>query len=94
VQGFKAQTAAMLHDVLEDTAVNVDQLRQARIPEDVIAAVVALTHRAEHTYDQYIEQVAHDRLARNVKLADLADNLANNYRLNPSPDVTARIDRY
>jgi hypothetical protein len=38
--------------------------------------------------------VAHDRLARNVKLADLADNLANNYRLNPSPDVTARIDRY
>jgi hypothetical protein len=31
---------------------------------------------------------------RNVKLADLADNLANNYRLNPSLDVTARIDRY
>jgi (p)ppGpp synthase/HD superfamily hydrolase len=94
VQGSKAQTAAVLHDVLEDTEVNVDQLRQARIPDDVIAAVVALTHRAEHTYDQYIEQVAHDRLARNVKLADLADNLANNYRLNPSPDVTARIDRY
>jgi hypothetical protein len=32
--------------------------------------------------------------SRNVKLADLADNLANNYRLNPSLDVTARIDRY
>ena len=30
VQGFKAQTAAVLHDVLEDTEVNVDQLRQAR----------------------------------------------------------------
>ena len=29
VQGFKAQTAAVLHDVLEDTEVNVDQLRQA-----------------------------------------------------------------
>jgi len=49
VQGFKAQTAAVLHDVLEDTEVNVDQLRQARIPDDVIAAVVALTHRMELT---------------------------------------------
>jgi hypothetical protein len=56
--------------------------------------VVALTHRPEQTYDQYIEQVACDRLARDVKLADLADNLANNHRLTPSPDVTARIDRY
>jgi (p)ppGpp synthase/HD superfamily hydrolase len=94
VQGFKAQMAAVLHDVLEDTEVTVDQLREAQFPDDVIAAVVALTHREEQTYDQYIEQVARDRLARDVKLADLADNVANNYRLTPSPDVTARIDRY
>jgi hypothetical protein len=33
-------------------------------------------------------------LAREVKLADLADNLANKRRLASTPDVVAQIDRY
>ena len=94
VRGFKTQMAAVLHDVLEDTQVTLDQLREAELPDDVVDAVVALTHRPEQTYEQYIEQVAGDDLARQVKLADLADNLANNYRLAKTPDVVARIDRY
>jgi (p)ppGpp synthase/HD superfamily hydrolase len=94
VRGFRTQTAAVLHDILEDTQVTVDQLREAELPDDVIDAVVALTHRPDQTYEQYIEQVAGDDLARQVKLADLADNLANNYRLARTPDVAARIDRY
>jgi (p)ppGpp synthase/HD superfamily hydrolase len=94
VRGFRTQTAAVLHDLLEDTHVTVDQLHEAGLPDDVVDAVVALTHRPEQTYEQYIEQVARDDLARQVKLADLADNLANNYRLAKTPDVVARIDRY
>jgi hypothetical protein len=94
VRGFRTQMAAVLHDILEDTQVTVDQLHAAGLPDDVVDAVIALTHRAEQSYAQYIEQVAGDALAREVKLADLADNLANNYRLTKTPDVVARIDRY
>jgi (p)ppGpp synthase/HD superfamily hydrolase len=94
VRGFRTQVAAVLHDVLEDTEVTLDQLREVELPDDVVNAVVALTHRSDQTYEQYIEQVARDDLARQVKLADLADNLANNYRLPKTPDVVARIDRY
>lgn len=86
--------AAVLHDVLEDTEVNLDQLREAHFPDDVVDAVVALTHRPEQTYEQYIEQVARDGLARQVKLADFADNLGNNYRVAKTPDVLTRINRY
>ena len=64
------------------------------LPEDVVATVVALTHRPDESYEQYIEKVACDDLAREVKRADLADNLANNRRLASTPDVAARIDRY
>jgi hypothetical protein len=32
VSGFRAQTAAVLHDVLEDTAVTVEELREAGLP--------------------------------------------------------------
>jgi (p)ppGpp synthase/HD superfamily hydrolase len=94
VCGFRAQAAAVLHDVLEDTAVTVEELREAGLPGDVVDAVLALTHRPAHTYEQYIEQVARNPMARQVKLADLADNLANNKRLPKSPDVVARIERY
>ena len=94
VQGSRAQMAAVLHDVIEDTEVGPGRLREADLPEDVVAAVVALTHRPDESYEQYIEKVACDDLAREVKLADLADNLANNRRLASTPDVVARIDRY
>jgi (p)ppGpp synthase/HD superfamily hydrolase len=86
--------AAVLHDVIEDTEVGLGRLWEADLPDDVVAAVVALTHRPDESYEQYIEKVARDGLAREVKLADLADNLANNRRLASTPDVVARIDRY
>jgi (p)ppGpp synthase/HD superfamily hydrolase len=94
VEGARARMAAVLHDVLEDTPTTEADLRAAGLPEDVIAAVVALTHRPEDTYEAYVEQLAGDALARQVKLADLADNLANNRALPATPDVMARIDRY
>jgi (p)ppGpp synthase/HD superfamily hydrolase len=94
VDGFRAQAAAVLHDVLEDTEVTVEELRAAGLPIDVVDAVVALTHRPGQSYERYIEQVACDAIAREVKLADLADNLANNRRLPNTTDVVARIERY
>lgn len=45
VRGFRAQAVAMLHDVLEDTTVTVDDLHAAGLADDVIDAVIALTHR-------------------------------------------------
>ena len=94
VRGGPAPMAAVLHDVLEDTDVTPQDLRDTGVPPPVVDAVVALTHRPEHTYEQYTEHVAGNHLARRVKLADLADNLANNQSLPQTPDVVARIKRY
>jgi hypothetical protein len=94
VEGESAQMTAVLHDVLEDTNLTVDDLLSSGVPRTVIDAVVVLTHRREDSYDQYIERVAENECARIVKLADLADNLANNQRLPRTRDVVARINRY
>src|SRR3954453_16344168 len=77
VEGPRARIAAVLHDILEDTPTTVEDLRAAGMPDDVVAAVVALTHRPEDPYGACVEQLAGGALAREVKLADLADNLAN-----------------
>jgi (p)ppGpp synthase/HD superfamily hydrolase len=72
---------AVLHDVIEDTACTFGALRGLGYSEQVIAAVDRLTHRDGDPYDTYIERLKEDPLARQVKLADLVDNLANNRRL-------------
>ena len=86
--------AAVLHDVLEDTPVTVDELRAEGLPDDVIDAVIVLTRRDGTSYEDYIERVALNPIARDVKAADIADNLANNRRLPVTPEVAERIARY
>lgn len=94
VEGWEARSAAVLHDVIEDTSVTAAQLLEQGIPPQVVDAVVALTRREQDTYEAYIEAVAPNDLARQVKLADLADNLATNLALPRSLENAARIARY
>jgi (p)ppGpp synthase/HD superfamily hydrolase len=88
------QIVAVLHDVVEDTDVELHHLVAAGYPPEIVAAVDALSHRAEESYDEYIERVATNEIACRVKLADLRENLANNLRLPPSPGNAERIARY
>src|SRR5215831_12919513 len=92
-----ARIVAVLHDVLEDTACSVIDLRRAGYSDSVIEALDRLTRRDGEAYGPYIERIAEDTLARQVKLADLTDNLANNRRLaavSARRDVWERITRY
>jgi (p)ppGpp synthase/HD superfamily hydrolase len=67
--------AAYLHDVLEDTAVTVEDLRDLGFNDLVIKTVVTLTHLEDETYFEYIDRVSKDPHATRIKLADLEDNL-------------------
>jgi (p)ppGpp synthase/HD superfamily hydrolase len=88
------QIVALLHDVVEDSPLTLDDLTDKGFDSAVVAAVDRLSHREGEAYEAYIERLAPDPLAREVKLADLADNLANNRALPATPDNLARIARY
>lgn len=70
--------AAWLHDILEDTDVSIDDLRDLHYADDVIALVRALTRPqdANTTYTEGIASLAEsgDARAIRVKIADLTDN--------------------
>ncbi|MFB3891134.1 MAG: GTP pyrophosphokinase [Phycisphaerae bacterium] len=66
---------AVLHDVVEDTAVTLDDLRKAGYSQAVLAAVECLTKREDEPYEAFIERCAANPVARRVKLADLGDNM-------------------
>jgi (p)ppGpp synthase/HD superfamily hydrolase len=84
------QTAAVLHDVVEDTELTLDDLRRAGYRSEVVAAIDALTQRPDESYEQYIGRAARNPVARRVKAADIEENLANNRR---SPDEPGNADR-
>ena len=73
-----AVEAAYLHDTIEDTFLTTDCLMALGIRPTVVALVDCLTKREGEKYEEYIERVSCDWLARIVKKADLKANLANN----------------
>lgn len=70
-----ARIAALLHDVVEDTPVTIDDLRSAGFSETVLEAIGLLTHLDHDDYDEYVEKLSKNPVARQVKLADLTDNM-------------------
>ena len=74
VEGEAAQIVAVLHDVIEDTQVTLSDLRNAGFSEEVLAALLCVTHRKEDPYADYVIGCKNNPIARQVKLADLADN--------------------
>lgn len=80
---------AVLHDVVEDTDVTLDDLLEAGFPDEAVTAVGLLTRLPGMSYEQFIDRIRPHALARRVKLADLAHNL-DVLRL---PEVTARDAR-
>jgi hypothetical protein len=75
---------------LRTPKITLDNLRDAGYRPEVVNAIGALTHHSRDSYEQYIERVARNPVARRVKIADLEDNLANNRR---SPLATGNADR-
>jgi (p)ppGpp synthase/HD superfamily hydrolase len=94
VKSRAAQVVAVLHDVVEDSEVTLRDLEERGFDAVILDAVDHVTRREGEDYGDYVGRVGLNPLAREVKLSDLADNLANNRALPPTADNLARIARY
>jgi (p)ppGpp synthase/HD superfamily hydrolase len=86
---------AVLHDVIEDTPITLDDLRQKGFPETVLTALALLTHdTASTSYEEYVAAIKPNPLAGKVKLADLAHNM--DIRRLPKLEMKdyGRLERY
>lgn len=64
---------ALLHDVVEDTSITIEQLEK-EFPSEVTEALKLLTHNENTDYFDYIRRIRTNSIAKAVKLADLAHN--------------------
>lgn len=69
-----AVATALLHDALEDSSMTSTDLAAAGITAKIIEVVELLTRRNGVSSDEYYRRIRAHPIARDVKLADLADN--------------------
>ena len=65
---------ALLHDVVEDTDITLEDLRREGFPEAVLNAIALMTHDKNEPYFDYVKKKKNNPIARKVKLADLVHN--------------------
>jgi (p)ppGpp synthase/HD superfamily hydrolase len=75
---------ALLHDVVEDTDVTLNELKEFGFSDRIIAGVKAMTKVAGQSMEEYKEAIFSSVDAMHVKLADLTHN-SDLSRINRKP---------
>lgn len=92
-----AQQVALMHDLVEDTDVTIEDLKSLGFAAEVLTAVDLVTHKSEDSYAEYVVRIKENPIARSVKLSDLRDNSAMGrvlYREDRLQRDLNRIQRY
>ncbi|MBK7393819.1 MAG: HD domain-containing protein [Chloracidobacterium sp.] len=98
-----ARITAVLHDVVEDSRDNppetkwtLDRLRENGFTEEVVAAVDGVTDRKAEgeDYDAFIDRAGANPISRQVKIADLEDNMNMLRVAEIRPKDLERLEKY
>jgi len=84
---------AVLHDVVEDSDITPQFIKE-RFGDTIADAIVALTRRDDEDYEAFVSRCASNTVARDVKRADIEDNLDLSRLSNVSERDLARADKY
>jgi GTP diphosphokinase / guanosine-3',5'-bis(diphosphate) 3'-diphosphatase len=94
VEGTSERIAAVLHDVVEDTSVTLDDLAAEGFNSEILDAVRALTKLPGETRMEAAQRASVNKIALAVKLADNAENMDLGRIANPTAKDHARIEEY
>ena len=71
----KAKIVALLHDTVEDTYVTPEYLKEQGFDNEVVEGVLSVTRNEGESYAQFVERAAENPIGKEVKIADLEDNM-------------------
>ena len=69
------RSAALLHDVIEDSDITAEDLLAEGIPAEVVEAVQSLTKKEHEEYQDFVARAKKNKIAAKVKIADIEDNI-------------------
>jgi len=90
----RAKIVALLHDTIEDTGVTPDYLHSQGFPDEIIEGVLSVTKREGESYEDFVRRAALNPLGREVKRADLEDNMDIRRLETISDEDVTRLRKY
>ena len=90
----KAKIAGLLHDTIEDTYVTPQLLKDMGFDDEMVEAVLALSRHADETYAEFIVRASQNEIAKEVKIADLEDNMDVRRLLDITDTDVIRLRKY
>lgn len=94
VTTLEERIVAVLHDVVEDCGISLDDLRKEGFSEVVLTAIESVTKVPGESYEAFVERAAQNPIGRVVKLADLEENSDLSRIAQPSWEDLERIEKY
>lgn len=94
VESEVEKIVAIMHDVIEDSDRTLEDIRQEGFSDEIVTALALLTKGQDEAYTDYVSRLAHNSLARKVKLADLEDNMDLRRVPTLTEMDTKRLQRY
>jgi len=91
VDGEQEKIVALLHDVVEDTGVTLNDLRNHGFDDEIIAAVEAITKRKGEEFEKYLQRVKANEIALAVKFADIQHNMSPDRYEKLPPETKERL---
>ena len=90
----KERIVAVLHDVIEDTAVSFEDLANEGFSPEILEALHSVTRMPDEEYEEFVRRAGENPIGRRVKLADLEDNCDLSRIDTPTERDFARIEKY
>ncbi|WP_283180560.1 HD domain-containing protein [Pseudomonas svalbardensis] len=94
VTTLEERIVAVLHDVVEDCGISLDDLRKEGFSEAVLTAIESVTKVPGESYEVFVERAAQNPIGRVVKLADLEENSDLSRIAQQSWEDLERVEKY
>lgn len=79
----KERIVAVLHDVVEDTTITLEEIRE-RFGDEIADAVDSVSKREGELYKNFVMRAAENPIGIKVKYADLKDNMRPERQTDPA----------
>jgi (p)ppGpp synthase/HD superfamily hydrolase len=94
MNSLEERIVAVLHDVVEDCGISLNDLRKEGFSEAVLTAIESVTKEPGESYEDFVERAAQNPIGRVVKLADLEENSDLSRIASPSWEDLERVEKY
>ena len=98
LKSTEERIVGVLHDVVEDCDVSLEELREHGFSAAIIQAIDSVTKRPEEKgddgYQSFVVRAGKNLIGRRVKIADLMDNMDLTRLAELSDKDFRRLDRY